>query len=711
MGNGVLLCVNGERAVLKRTVLGALFLVALAVLFAVFGVATGTLFGCASSSSVEATSRFYAVHTAMQATAMTQSGAVSRGSLGASQTAKLQVNLSAQCYTVVAVGGKGVQDIALSLRNQAGNALVVSQMSGPDAAVRWCIARPGLHWIHLTMRKGSGSYVLSTWTEPDSDRPSASAGAGDTGDKAAGTCDDPIPLDPLQQAYDNTQRGIAILEGLCGMTDGKELVFRLDVTEVSHVTIRLMASFDGVLYLRSGASAEGCIDRDAELACSDDEGQDNESLLELVLQPGAYFVVVDGRDDEDAGPFRLSVSMRAEPSSRHVSDTPIVLTAGETQVGTIRPSFGERQDMCSHEPSPSHVAYSLDVTKASRLRLALQHQTDNHIWLQIQRMCGPVQCEQPSCTLGAFVPSLLLGASGARWASEQSVRFVEPGRYRLWVDTLASRVDARIIAYWLRAELTSAQGQGVDGDNCSDAISLADSFGTVTGDLFDARNDVATSCERSGVADVVYRLDLREKARLVAHATRVPGHVGVYPIALQRVCAGAKSEISCDETVAQVLEPGPYWLVIKATRDREAGAYELDYRVQPWQTMRRDCVAAPVLQQGHDVTGSTVGKPDRFAIVDGYGGLSALGSPDQVYQFRLQKRTSVNVQLTSRQGPLILSVSKNCFSDPTQEHLCRTSRSSSCSVSQVLHPGIYNVVVKSIERDGSPYTLRLQTNA
>lgn len=703
LGNAAVLCVHGAVTALRRVVVGVL---RLAVLMAVFGGATGVGLGCVRSSSIDTASRFYAVHTAMQATAMTQSGGVSRGFLGASQTAKLQVNLSAQCYTVVAVGGEGVQDLALSLRNQAGNELVANQMSGPDAAVRWCVERPGPHWIHLTMRKGSGAFALGTWTEPASDRASTSNSSDDT-TSAAGTCNDPIPLDPLRQTHDNTERGNAIHEGRCGVTDGKELVFRLDVAEASRVTIRLMASFDGVLYLRSGVSDEGCIDSDAELACNDDEGQENESLIELVLQPGSYFVIVDGRDNEDAGPFRLSVSMRAEPTSRRASDKSIVLTAGETRVGTIHQSFGEPQNLCSHEPSSSRVAYSLDVTQLSRLRWALQHQVGYRLWLQMQRMCGPVQCGLPLCSVGVSGPPLVLGNAGDPSARERPVHFVEPGHYRVWVDTQASWTAASDIAFWLRAELTPAQGRGVKGDGCSDAISLADSSGTVMGDLFDARNDVATSCEHSGIADVVYRVDLREKSRLVA---RAKGHVGAFPIALQRVCAGAKSQIACDSAVAHVLEPGPYWLVIKANQIGDASVYQLDYRVQPWQAMRRDCAAAPVLQQGRDVTGSTVGKPDRFAIV-GSADISAPGRSDQVYQFRLQKRMSVNVQLTRKQGPLTLSVSKDCFSDPVQEYQCNTRSNSSCSVSQVLSPGTYHVVVESDTQDGSQYTLRLQTNA
>ena len=72
--------------------------------------------------------------------------------------------------------------------------------------------------------------------------------------------------------------------------------------------ISVEADYDSVLYIR-----EDCIDPDSVVDCNDDAGDSNHSLLDLTLDPGTYYVFVDGYGD---GGEQGSFTIRAEVSER-----------------------------------------------------------------------------------------------------------------------------------------------------------------------------------------------------------------------------------------------------------------------------------------------------------------------------------------------------------------------------------------------------------
>ncbi|MBP6847173.1 MAG: hypothetical protein KA201_25660, partial [Kofleriaceae bacterium] len=67
----------------------------------------------------------------------------------------------------------------------------------------------------------------------------------------------------------------------------------------------LATTLDTVLYVRSA-----CQDPTSELACADDVGAGNpRSHLTVALQPGTYYLIVDGRNVGSAGDYTLTVRM------------------------------------------------------------------------------------------------------------------------------------------------------------------------------------------------------------------------------------------------------------------------------------------------------------------------------------------------------------------------------------------------------------------
>lgn len=98
----------------------------------------------------------------------------------------------------------------------------------------------------------------------------------------------------------------------CGGTDAGEAVFRLTVTAPVVVSLDTVgSSFDDILYVRRGSCSLG-----RELAC-DDDSADSARAAKLalgVLQPGDYYIFVDGFRPAQQGAYVLNVDVRAPPA-------------------------------------------------------------------------------------------------------------------------------------------------------------------------------------------------------------------------------------------------------------------------------------------------------------------------------------------------------------------------------------------------------------
>ena len=94
-------------------------------------------------------------------------------------------------------------------------------------------------------------------------------------------------------------------------------VFRFDLKQRTRIQLLLSTTtHDGVLVLR-----KSCIDppkqrapRAAEVTCNDNFQDNRHSKIESTLEPGTYFVVVEGASGKNEGPFTLEY--------KHLADTP-----------------------------------------------------------------------------------------------------------------------------------------------------------------------------------------------------------------------------------------------------------------------------------------------------------------------------------------------------------------------------------------------------
>jgi hypothetical protein len=90
-----------------------------------------------------------------------------------------------------------------------------------------------------------------------------------------------------------------------GQARSPDLIYRLQVRRRSLVRLSSeQTGWDGVVYLR-----RDCLDAVTELGCNDDAGDNRHSMVETILEPGTYFVFVDGYAEGNQGPFTLDVDI------------------------------------------------------------------------------------------------------------------------------------------------------------------------------------------------------------------------------------------------------------------------------------------------------------------------------------------------------------------------------------------------------------------
>lgn len=91
---------------------------------------------------------------------------------------------------------------------------------------------------------------------------------------------------------------------------GADRVYKIVLAQRSRVQISLATpAWDGVLAVRKGCVDASSSARAAELRCNNDTGDAHHSRVDLVLDPGTYWVVVDGVTPADEGAFTLEYKL------------------------------------------------------------------------------------------------------------------------------------------------------------------------------------------------------------------------------------------------------------------------------------------------------------------------------------------------------------------------------------------------------------------
>ncbi|MBI5502110.1 MAG: hypothetical protein HY907_17840, partial [Deltaproteobacteria bacterium] len=114
-----------------------------------------------------------------------------------------------------------------------------------------------------------------------------------------------LPDDPEGTWHGTTTGRVADHRGSCGSTSGEDVVFTFVLTARADLAADTIGSdFNTLLYLRTGECTPG-----TELACDDDgAGSGGASLVALTLDPGTYWLILDGNSGAD-GNFVLHIAL------------------------------------------------------------------------------------------------------------------------------------------------------------------------------------------------------------------------------------------------------------------------------------------------------------------------------------------------------------------------------------------------------------------
>jgi hypothetical protein len=594
---------------------------------------------CASSRGGEMEPRFIAVHNAFAAMGLAQVGPIQRGSLGEGRESRVPIELSAGCTTVVALGGEGVRDLDASLIDSSGSPIAHDATRDPQAVVRVCVDRSGTYALVVRMAEGAGDFLAATWSGGAGGSPPA--GVGDSvaaiAPTALGTCDAPIPL-TAGQLDGTTVRGESNNEGACASSASREIVYRMDLATRQRAVIDVDPRFDSVLYVRK----DDCADTEAEVACNDDVGHERRSRIDAVLDPGTYFVFVDGLANE-SGAYHLKVSLDDVPTLADVCRSARILAPGIAVSGTTAGAFDSAESTCGDEAKGDDVAYRFDLMTRARVRVT-ETSSELSPVVHLRRTCTDEQSEVACLEDG-------MSDDVATYTG-----LLDPGSYTVFADSSGrEQSDGR---FTLLAESAPPQGAGATGDTCGDAIPLTE--GKIEGDTFPSRDDVVGTCGGAGAADEVYRVDVARRSRITTRFARQEGH---HVFVLTRACGDRSAEIACGAAIDQVVAPGTYWLAVDGAAASDFGRYEFESRIHDVAGQEAACKGAPALRAGATVSGTTSGAGDKFTTSCG-GREEDQANPDRLYRLDLTHREHVQLNLVTPAWDGVLVLRRVCADAP-----------------------------------------------
>lgn len=380
---------------------------------------------------------------------------------------------------------------------------------------------------------------------------------------SAGTCEQPTELRFGAPIRDTTLGRTSKLQAECADEDAPEQVFRFEVQQMARADFLVEASYDSAIYL-----TRGCGTSQQVLACNDVADADTtRSRITLALEPGTYFLIVDGYGDE-AGAFSLTASLQPFDQTGSTCESASQLRSGERVDGTTEGLSDDRALSCASDSGTGPDRhFTLHVGSRARLRVSLQSDEDTALGL-LASCAGPeLACNDD------FVDT----------SGSQISAVVDPGDYVVVVDGWDSSDVGR---FNVQADWVDVAGAGeVGGDRCDSAPPLGASGGTV--DTVRARDDYAGSCGGQGGADVVRTLTVPRRSRVQLHISQAEFNGAIF---VRRTCDGP--DLACQlfpsfqlsdapTAVETVLDAGQYFIIVDGLGESDFGRVGINVQLLP----------------------------------------------------------------------------------------------------------------------------------
>ncbi len=630
---------------------------------------------CGGTTQMEP--RFVAVHNAMSAMGLAQTGPISQGSLPEGADARLDLALrGGDCYTFIGLGDSGVRDLDIRIVGEGDLEVGRDVTHDRQAAAQVCPERTGDYQLIVTMTEGSGGFLVSSWSgAPRGVLPSTGNNRMMVASGGAGSCGEPYEITMGQPVTGDTTGAPSVTTGPCATGNAPERVYRLNVEQRAQISFSLSSSYDGALYvLRECGQVSTMVD------CNDDAGDTEHSRLDLTLDPGTYYLVVDGYGDA-AGAYELMVSTTPLQTVAQMCQGATNLVVGQQVQNTTQGAADYFQATCAGGARSPDRVYALDVPQRSRLRVRQNSDHDGVLYVR-------TQCDDATTEIACnddFVDT--------RRSLVTSV--VDPGRYFIYSDGYTAQ-QAVTGNFSLTADLASPAGGTATGDSCGNVANLTPGQDIVI-DTFEAADDLSGSCGGQGGADVVYAMTLANRSQVEVKVRESEFAGAMY---FQRTCGQANTEVQCtaiegaaagqnETTMTATLPAGRYNLVFDGARPDTFGSATVNVQVTDLQALERACRTAPLLRPGRTVNGNTSGGSDDFQA----SCAGNAGSNDVLYRLRITRRSRVRIDMSSDYDGA-LHLRRDC-TDQTTEVACNDDEGDNrhSRIEQTLDPGTYFVVV------------------
>lgn len=671
--------------------------------------------GCTASSATSHT-RMMAAHNALVTQGLAQVGAISNGNIGEGQSLRVSQTLEVGCYTFLAFGADSLRDVELSVSNPQGQVVATETVHDAQAGLRFCPTARGAFQVSARAASGGGAVALSSWRGGAETASPRAGGLGAVAAGGAGSCGEPLPLELGQTVNGDTSQAQNHLSASCANGEAPELVYRMRVPRRMQVTLASEQEYDGAIYiLRQCSASNGRRNPRSqinpnnanEVACNDDDQQIRRSRIVQVLEPGDYYVVVDGFGN-DSGAFTLAATAQDIPSPEELCQQAPSLTLGQAMQGdTARDVDGFHASCANHASGPDRV-FRFDVAQESRVQASLETPNFDGA-LHIRRACAQ-ETSEIACN------------DDAESTRQSRLNVVlPPGPYFVYADAYGATGGS----FTLQVDAAPVAGAGVTGDSCQDAqaLTVTSAASTTQGNLLAARDDVTTACGAGqDTADLVYRVDVPSRGRLklwFSYMDESLREAGGLTTQIVRACGGtaANNSLACralsigdDAPLDAVLTAGTYYVVVEAARARAFGRFTLNASLEDSAAAERACRTARVLTPGRTVTGTTAGTDMFQASCAG-----SARSPENLYRLVLRRRQHVRLEVTSTNpsyDPAIY-LRATC-TDQSTERACvdDTNGTTNAVIEEDLDAGTYTVFVDGFSNgNAGPYTLRADVTA
>ncbi|MEM6958785.1 MAG: hypothetical protein AAF645_24090 [Myxococcota bacterium] len=637
--------------------------------------------------------RYVAVHNTLSAMGFAQTGTITEGSLPEGGEVETEVELvEGECYAFLALASRGLDDVDVRVYDGE-EELARDVTHDAQASARVCPPRTDRYRVVLSAVDGGGSYLLSSWSGGTARRVARASSGGEQGGEA---------LELGGTVSGSTAGGETLRTPGCVGGNSPERVHALEITERAQVSIRVESTYDAVLYLTTEYAPS------EELACNDDDGDTSRSRVDVTLEPGTYYVVVDGYGDNNAGSYTLRAEQVVMQDLATVCQAARPLIPGQPVTDDTTGVPGYFGSTCAGSSGGSDHVYQLDIAQRSRVRLFQQtNQHDGSLYMRSS-------CEVPSSEIAC-------DDDFASTAQSLVTTVVGPGTYFVYSDGYGTN-SGNAGPYTLTADVAPASGGGANADTCANAGSAPN--GPFDIDTFAAGDELMGSCGGQGAPDVVYNFTLSGRSRVRINLNNPQFDGAMY---IQSQCGDASTERFCaaitrgqtgggamNPRTGQMtpysvdLDPGTYSLVLDGQRPESFGSAQVSLDIFDIAAQRRLCQRAPMLRSGRSVSGTTAGERNSFEAT--CAGNAASG--DRVYRIRLTRRSDIDLRLQGSHDAA-LHIRRDC-QDSTTELACNDDdgQATNSRITTTLDRGTYYVVVDGFSSGNEgTFTLNYETGS